>query len=412
MRDTETLGLTICQPSLAKYRLAVYQQLGRRAGVGLRVLYSQDGYVPNVEPVGVHAEFRESRKVLARPELWVHPYFVEGVTRQGPGLRACVLPWNTRFLSLYGAMRRARREHVGVVLWGHGYPAGEGGWKASLRDWTGRGVAGLGKVEGDGDGGTGGGRAGKGAILVYSPRGRERVLARGGYEPERVIVAPNAIDQGPIQRAREMWCAEVRLEEFWEREGLGDVVRGGKDGRGGVLVFVARLEAKRRLDLMLRAMAELRTERPGLTAVVIGDGAERGELERMAGEMGVRVRFVGALYEEEKIAPWMLSADVMCFPSYIGLSILHAFGYGVPVVTSDDPAAHGPEFDALRDGENGRVYRAGDAMDLARVLREMLESRESLQAMAGGALRTATEEYTIERMVDGFITAGRIAAQR
>ena len=40
---------------------------------------------------------------------------------------------------------------------------------------------------------------------------------------------------------------------------------------------------------------------------------------------------LGSIYDEIELAPWFLTADAFVYPENIGLSILHAFGYGLPV---------------------------------------------------------------------------------
>ena len=84
----------------------------------------------------------------------------------------------------------------------------------------------------------------------------------------------------------------------------------------------------------------------------------------------------GAIYDDMDLAPYLMSAAVFAFPRAMGLSAMHAFGYGLPVVTCDDAATHGPEFEALRDGENARLYRPGDAADFARCMLECLDDPE------------------------------------
>jgi glycosyltransferase involved in cell wall biosynthesis len=61
------------------------------------------------------------------------------------------------------------------------------------------------------------------------------------------------------------------------------------------LVTVARLVPGKRIDLVIRALAEVRCEYPDATLTVIGDGPERGSLERLTVETGLSsaVDFLG-----------------------------------------------------------------------------------------------------------------------
>ena len=122
--------------------------------------------------------------------------------------------------------------------------------------------------------------------------------------------------------------------------------------------------------------------------------------------MGIEsyIIWVGPIYEEEKIAPWMLSSHIFCYPANIGLSIMHAFGYGLPVVTDDNYEAHNPEIWSLKTGTNGFVYRKGDASDFVEKIIGLKEDPVLRQKISQEALKTV-KLYNIEEMVKGFSKA-------
>jgi glycosyltransferase involved in cell wall biosynthesis len=287
-----------------------------------------------------------------------------------------IMPWNLRLLSLLPALTLARRRSVATVLWGHGYSKRETKSRRALRDSLSR--------RSD-------------AVVFYSHREAARYLGRNP-RPERVFVAPNALDQAPIRRARDQWLATPHaLEAFRTRERLA----------GSVVLFVSRLERDNRVDLLLAAGAELLHRGRELTIVIVGDGPVREELQRFSQELGItdRVRFAGAIYDEAELAPWFITASVFCYPRNIGLSLLHSFGYGVPVVTSDDLGAQNPEIEALRDGHTGLLYKDGDVSSMARQVARILDDRALATYMSLECLRAAHELYSLHRMVDGFVAA-------
>jgi glycosyltransferase involved in cell wall biosynthesis len=179
-----------------------------------------------------------------------------------------------------------------------------------------------------------------------------------------------------------------------------------------VLLFVSRLDRRRRADLLLSAAARLVGAHPGLRVVIVGKGSIEGELRDLAASLGIapRVQFVGELYDEMELAPYFLSASAFVFPEYMGLSVLHAFGYGLPVIASERAGCHGPEFAALRHGANGLTFRHGDADSLAEAIRTIIENPDLAKQMSAEALRTVNETYTLARMVDGFEAAARYCA--
>jgi glycosyltransferase involved in cell wall biosynthesis len=101
-------------------------------------------------------------------------------------------------------------------------------------------------------------------------------------------------------------------------------------------------------------------------------------------------------------------------PGAIGLSIFHAFGYGLPVVTSDRVEIQMPEFETHRDGINGLLYRHGDAQDLASKLASLLAEDAVRRRMSAAALATVSGSRgrNVEGMVAGFLEAIDFAAAR
>lgn len=109
-------------------------------------------------------------------------------------------------------------------------------------------------------------------------------------------------------------------------------------GGEGALV-VARLTAQKRIDLAIRAVAELGARGSAVPLTIIGDGPERGALERLADSLIPRgVRFTGSLSPPE-VDRALGTADLMLFPSRgegLGLAAIEALTAGVPVVVCHD----------------------------------------------------------------------------
>ena len=89
---------------------------------------------------------------------------------------------------------------------------------------------------------------------------------------------------------------------------------------------------------------------------------------------GRGVRALGKVSEERKLAE-LARADVVCAPSLggesFGMVLTEAFAAGAPVVASDIPGYR----DVLRDGVEGLLVPAGDALALAEALRAMALDR-------------------------------------
>lgn len=388
------LRLTVCEPALARYRVPTWRELASRPGIDFHLEYTSDGHVPNVEPDGFSAHYTPSRPLWKRPELFWHPGTLRTMDHRPADV--LVLNWNIRNISVWAAIAKARARRLGVVLFGHGVSKNDSWMRRSVRNALG----------GMGD-----------CLLVYSESVRSRLLDEG-FDPQRVFVAPNSVDQTDIQRARLDWLARPDDLAAFRREHK-------LDEGGPVLIFCARLEPLRRLDLLLDAMPRVAERHPGVRLIVIGgskDAAFEAELRAKAtglGALAERVRFLGAIYGEPSLAPWFLSSDLMVFPSHMGLSVLHAMGYGVPVLTCDNASRHGPEFDVIQNAfdpgverPNGATFADADLDALVDRLDNLLSDRERLRLLSAHALATATDDYSIPRMVDGFVAAARYAFER
>lgn len=122
---------------------------------------------------------------------------------------------------------------------------------------------------------------------------------------------------------------------------------------GDYVLSVGRLEATKRVDLVIRSLAH--TARP-VRLVVVGEGPLRPRLEELAHEVGVsdRVLFAGRVPDAELVDLYA-GALAVVFPPYdedYGYVTLEAFLARKPVVTTTD--AGGP-LEFVEHGINGLV---------------------------------------------------------
>ncbi|WP_200375126.1 glycosyltransferase [Thiocystis violacea] len=297
---------------------------------------------------------------------------------------AIVFSWDAHYLSLFPALALAKSRRLPTALWGHGYSKRGDGLRDFLRNWYGRRTD---------------------AVILYTKTIAHELIEQG-YDARRVFVAQNAIDQAPIQNARSRWSGYVKcLKAFRTQHGLDPEQ---------TILFVSRLEPDNHLEMLIEGFATFQRDRASAKLVIIGDGADRVKLESMVAAYGIgsKVIFTGAIFVENEIAPWMMSATVFCYPSNIGLSILHAFGYGLPVVTHDNIEQQNPEVEALRHGQSGFFYRQGDVTDMMRQCSRIIGDRDLRRDLSENCLKLVEQEYTLEAMVESFVQVARFLARR
>jgi glycosyltransferase involved in cell wall biosynthesis len=147
-----------------------------------------------------------------------------------------------------------------------------------------------------------------------------------------------------------------------------------------------------------------------VSLVVIGDGTQRGELER-EGE-GLPIRFRGAIYDEAELARYFKLADLLVLPGRVGLTCVHGFANGVPCITTRGGIVEqSPEYEYVEHGYNGLILPSDDPAVHAGAIRDLLEDLEALGQLGAGAEETA-RRLTMDRMVRGFEDAVIEAAKR
>ncbi len=229
--------------------------------------------------------------------------------------------------------------------------------------------------------------------LVYTDQEAELLRARG-FRRHKIIGMNNGLDQDEIELMRKQWNDEQLLPWMKEHQLTGKTI----------ILSCARLEKKNDFHLMVEAMPEMVKEIPSLVWVVIGDGREREKLMQLAQRNGVEghIIFLGEIYKEEELAPWFMSAVLLVHPGAIGLTLMHAFGYGLPVITHDDLRYQMPEISALEHGKNGLLFRRGDVASLVAVIMEVLDDRERLFSLSTAALNVVVEKYNTREMAQRF----------
>ncbi|MFT3789188.1 MAG: glycosyltransferase family 4 protein [Tepidisphaeraceae bacterium] len=376
----DAIRLVIIQPYLPAYRAPVYKRLAAEPDIDLTVVHASTPWIKNVEPIGFRAVFEPMKIVHIRR----HPFYWQpSFTRWAEPSRcdAMILNWDAHYLHLLPSILKARRNGIGTVVWGHGYSKNRG-----LLAYPRRRLG-----------------ATADALAFYTERGR-RELSEFGVEMKRMFVAYNALDTEPIDAAILHWKSRPDdLAAFRVEQGIAP--------DEAIVLFVARIGPERRIDMLLEAASKLRDRRFRIVLVGGGDEPTARALEARAAELGIgdRLKRVGPCYDEKQLAKWFLSARVQCFPSSIGLSLMHAFAYSVPVITSDLSDVHGPEFEALHAEQNSLTYRNGDVHSLAAQLARLLDDAPLAQRLGWAARRTIDETYNIGRMVKGLADAARYA---
>ena len=216
-------------------------------------------------------------------------------------------------------------------------------------------------------------------MIAYSQRGADEYVAYG-IPREKVFVAHNAVSAAPTTPPDRRPLTVDHAS----------------------ILFVGRLQARKRIDSLLRACAVLgEVEGPDAPRlVIVGDGPERGNLEQVAQQIYPSAQFIGAKHGDE-LKPYFAEADLFVLPGTGGLAVQEAMSHGLPVIVAK---GDGTQDDLVRP-ENGWQIPPGDEDALISTLREALSDVSRLRKMGAESYRIVSQEINLEKMVEAFVGA-------
>lgn len=208
----------------------------------------------------------------------------------------------------------------------------------------------------------------------------ELAVARG-VPARRVHVVPNAVKPPTVQAAP-----------------FGDLARPPR------IVAAGRLHSKKGFDVLIAALALLRDQGQAFDAQIAGEGDERGKLEGLIAQHGLRdrVRLVGWRGD---VAAFLATGDVFAFPSYqegFPLVLLEAMAVGLPAVSSAIP---GP-IEMIDEGATGALVAPGDPAALAQALAGLVAAPRKAAALGLAARARVLADYgpeSLKRRLDAVL---------
>lgn len=229
-------------------------------------------------------------------------------------------------------------------------------------------------------------------VISVSATQEAEALALGLLTPSQSATVVNGVDLEEQDRL----VARAPLA----REGLGlarDLF---------VLGTIARFDPVKRLDALVGALGALR--RPRVALLLVGGGAERDRLGRLAAgaRLDGRVVFAGWLDEPARVFP---AIDLYVSASQkegLPLAVLDAMGAGLAVVATDVPGHR----DVVRHGETGLLVPPGAEQALAAAIEALVDDPERRRRMGDAGRERVLREFSTQLMVAKTAEIYRAAA--
>lgn len=170
------------------------------------------------------------------------------------------------------------------------------------------------------------------------------------------------------------------------------------ESRDKILISVGRLHPDKGHEDLLEVCSQL--DLTGWRIVILGEGDQRGKLEKKAKELGIDefLEMPGAVTNVED---WLKSSSIFCFTSKsesFGLSLVEAMSLGLPVISFDCEV--GPR-EIIRDGVNGFLIPLNNIDQYVSQL-ELLIQNEELRVSFGETGKLDARKYDV-RLIAGKI---------
>lgn len=214
--------------------------------------------------------------------------------------------------------------------------------------------------------------------LVTICRGLYDDLSRRGVCQEHMFIVPNAADVASL------------LPDASMSRGTTSLVP------GPVIGFIGSFYSYEGLDLLVKAARDLVQLRPEVRFLLVGGGPEETGLRELCRASGLDgcMSFPGWV-PHERIDDWYRQIDILVYPRrrnrltelVTPLKPLEAMAKGKIILASDV----GGHRELIEEGENGFLFRAGDATDLLQRLIALLDAA-AMWPEAGARARRFVED--------------------
>lgn len=165
-----------------------------------------------------------------------------------------------------------------------------------------------------------------------------------------------------------------------------------------IIGMVGRLTAEKAYDVFLKSAQRILRDASGVKFLIVGDGKERGALERLADESGIRdkVIFLGERSDVKDLIVLfdvaVLSSRVESFP----VALLEYMAASRPIVAT----RAGGNTEVISEGESGLIVSPDNPEELADAILELVKDKEKAMKMGRSARKRVKREFSLDKMTD------------
>jgi glycosyltransferase involved in cell wall biosynthesis len=167
-----------------------------------------------------------------------------------------------------------------------------------------------------------------------------------------------------------------------------------------VICFIGRLVPVKNIKSLLKAMRLVVKECPRIKLLLIGDGPERNELEKIVIENGLQ-SFVFFTGFRDDARDFLAEADIFVLPSYyegISIALLEAMSAGLPSVITNV----GGNSEVIIHNENGFLYPSGDVNSLSNYIIKLYQNTSLRKDMGEKAKERVNKYFSISHTAERY----------
>ncbi|MDD4909777.1 MAG: glycosyltransferase family 4 protein [Candidatus Omnitrophica bacterium] len=219
-------------------------------------------------------------------------------------------------------------------------------------------------------------------VIAISEAVKEHLTGDLGVTPQKVRVVYNGVDVKAFSDVNNTQTAGIK-----GRFGLKD---------GPVIGIIARLSDVKGHMYLIEAMPQVLSELPEAQLFIVGEGRERGRLDKIISKLGLKEKTV-IMPSVANTSEVLAAMDVFVMPSLqegLGLALMEAMAAGLPIAASNIggiPAL-------IKNAETGLLVEPKDTAGLARAITFLLKNRDEAYLMAHKARDFVRENFSLEKM--------------
>jgi glycosyltransferase involved in cell wall biosynthesis len=219
-------------------------------------------------------------------------------------------------------------------------------------------------------------------VIAVSQQVCDFAASRIGIPLEKLVVIYNGIEPSTYQ-------VEVNVAEVHKELGV--------DPTCTVVGTVSRLDEAKGIRYLLQAVPWVIAQYPKVIFLIVGNGSQRRELERLAQDLSIQSQVIFTGYRPD-VVRMLAIVNVFVLPSlYEGFPnvILEAMAMSKPVVATRVGGV--PE--AVEGGVTGLLVPPRDPEALAKAIITLLQDREQAGTMGRAGQERVERYFSVERMI-------------